>query len=337
MEAMHICLATVRDLSYLIITYSPYSLVAGFAAFIFLLRFYCWLTLGICDCKESMEGKTVVITGASSGIGKATAFDLAKRGARVLLACRNRDKTEKVAEEIRSQTKNPNVIVKDLDLCSFRSVRKCAEDILKTEERLDVLINNAGVTGRPPELTEDGCEKVMQSNYLGHFLFTLLLIDLLKKSAPSRIINVSSLAHAFAKLDVEDLKNEKRLSDMNVYANSKLANILFSQELASKLHGTGVTVNSLHPGAVKTNILTGPTTFLILISKILFIIVGKSCEEGAQTTIHLAVDPRLEKVTGKYFSDCKEIKPSAKALDKKLAKHLFEITEKIVGISFPKF
>ncbi|GIY55187.1 hypothetical protein CEXT_373191 [Caerostris extrusa] len=347
MEAMDICIATIKEISYLVINHPIYSSIGVVVCVFSLLKFYCRLTLGVCDCDAELSGKTVLITGASDGIGKAAAMDLARRKARVLLACRNKGKAERVAQEIRSATGNDNVVVKILDLCSFESVRRCARDVLDTEQKLHVLINNAGITGigrNRREYTEDGCEKVMQSNHLGHFLLTALLLDLLKKSAPSRIINVSSDAYTFEKLDLNDMRNENVHSDIALYANSKLANILFTKELAHRLSGTGLTVNALHPGCVETNIMDGSEGVFATMTKILFATIAKklemdimvTVEEGAQTTIHVSVDPRLERTTGKYFSDCKEVKLKGSANDRTLAKRLFEISEKIVGESYPQ-
>lgn len=336
MEAMDICLATTKEISYLIYNHPIYSAIGAFVCFMSLLKFYCRLTLGVYDGDQDLTGKTVLITGASAGIGKAAALDFARRNARVLLGCRNPGKAEKVAREIRSSTGNEKVVVKQLDLCSFQSVRECARSVLETEEKLHILVNNAGIAGRKRKLTEDGCEMVMQSNHFGHFLLTLLLLDLLKKSAPSRIVNVSSEAYHISDLDLEDLTNEKNSAEIKVYANSKMCNILFTKELASRLSGTGVTVNALHPGCVKTDIMNNSEGLFALMTLFIFATVGKTSEEGAQTTIRLAVDPELEKTTGKYFMDCKEKAVTGKANDMNLAKSLFEISEKIVGASFPQ-
>lgn len=334
---MDICVAAAKDVSYLIVNHPMYSAFGSLILLISLMRFYCRLTLGICECDEDMTGKTVLITGASSGIGKATAMDLARRNARVLMACRNIGKASKVAEGIKSATGNQNVIVKCLDLCSFESVRKCAQNVLETEDKLHVLINNAGISGmtKHAEFTEDGCEKVMQSNHFGHFLFTLLLHDLLKRSAPSRIINVSSAAHKFAKLNLEDL-NDKNAFHLSVYANSKLANVLFTTELAQRLSDTGVTANALHPGCVSTDLIQGAKGFIPIMTKLVFLLLGKTPEEGAQTTIYLAVHPEVAQTTGKYFSDCKEEPLKEKLIDRTMAKRLFAISETIVGASFSK-
>lgn len=334
MEAMDIILAASRDLSYSILNHPVYSVFGCFVLSVCLVRFYCRLTVGICDSEQDMQGKTVLITGASAGIGKTAAKDLARRNARVILACRNVEKAKRVADEIISSTGNSNVVVKHLDLSSFDSVRKCAEDVLRTEEKLHVLINNAGTYVQNREITEDGCEKVLQSNHLGHFLLTLLLLDSLKKSSPSRIINVSSGAYTMGKLNVDDMIGKNCNSGMELYSRSKLANVLFTRELATKLSNSGVTVNALHPGVVKTDIMQSVNGIFAILTIILMLITGKSCEEGAQTTIFLAIHPNVEKTTGKYFADCKEEKLKDNALDESLAKKLFEASEKIVGMSY---
>lgn len=336
---MEIFLAAARDLSYipyLVVNHPFYSSVGCFLLIVGLLRFYCRLTVGICDSDEDMAGKTVLITGGSAGIGKATAEDMARRNARVILACRNLKKARHVADEIISKTGNKDVIVVHLDLSSFETVRKCAENVLKTEKKLHVLINNAGVYDEVKSLSEDGNEYILQSNHFGHFLLTILLLDLLKKSAPSRIINVASGAYKMAKLDVNDLAGKNCKFQIDRYGRSKLANILFTKELASRLLNTGVTVNALHPGMVKTEITSKTFGFFPLITKMLMKVVAKSCDEGAQTSIYLAVHPNLAKTTGKYFSDCREEKVVGQASDKQLAKQFFEMSEKIVGISLGK-
>jgi len=331
MSSVDLLLSAINDFSNVIISNPWYSAIVITILSGCLLRFYCRLTMGVYKDDQDMAGKTVLITGASDGIGKATAHDLARRNARVLLACRSMEKAKKVAEEIRSSTGNANIIVKHLELCSFESVRKCAQEVLDTEDKLHVLINNAGMSGVPRELTEDGCERTMQTNHLGHFLLTSLLLDLLKKSSPSRIINVSSFAHHFGKLDLDDLTNKKQLSTMQIYGNTKLANVLFTRELAERLDGTGVTVNALHPGCVKTEIFRNATGLHAIFTQLIFSIVAKNSEEGAFTTIRLAVDPSLDKTTGKYFSDCKEARVSKKAKDKALYHRFFELSEQIVG------
>jgi len=333
MEVMDILLAATRDASYYVVNHPIYSVIGCFAAIVCLVRFYFTLTFAMCHSDQNMEGKTVLITGATAGIGKATAEDMARRKARVILACRNMEKANRVANGIKSSTGNQNVVVKHLELSSFDSVRKCAEDVLRTEERLDVLINNAGIFPERFEITEDGCEKVMQSNHLGHFLLTLLLLDLIKKSSPSRIVNVASSSYEYGKLDLSDMTAKNPVRPFELYSRSKLANILFTKELAKRLRSSGVTVNAVHPGLVKTDIIPSKLSisYYVWINQV---ITGKSWEEGAQTTIYLAVDPGVKCQTGKYFAECKEEKLVGKALDASFATQLFEESERIVGVKY---
>lgn len=249
-----------------------------------------------------MNGKVALITGANSGIGKATAVDLAKRGAKVYLACRNQERGEAAQKEVIRASGNKNVFYRQMDLASLDSVRAFAAEFLKEEQRLDVLVNNAGMVFPKYKQTKDGFEMQMGVNHLGHFLLTNLLLDLLKKSTPSRIINISSLAHKFGKIDKKDLMNLKKpYKAFGVYSNTKLANVLFTKELSRHLLDTGVTVNAVHPGVVRTEIWKTPKTLKGKIWNQIMVAFFKSPEEGAQTMIRLAVDPALEKVTGEYF------------------------------------
>ncbi|XP_075747880.1 retinol dehydrogenase 13-like [Rhipicephalus microplus] len=218
-----------------------------------------WDKHAMCHSEASMEGKTVIVTGATSGIGKETAMELARRKARVIIACRNAEKAQHTAEQIFEQTKQ-RVVVKALDMTSFKSVRKFCDDVVRTEDRLDVLINNAGAIGhsKKVKLTEDGFEEIFQANFLAPLLLTLLLLDLLKKSSPSRIINVSSDYHRLGQVgDVRQMARGVNLvtNPTALYGNAKLALCLVTIALADRLRGTGVTVNSVHPGAVKTHIV----------------------------------------------------------------------------------
>ncbi|XP_078590978.1 retinol dehydrogenase 13-like isoform X1 [Branchiostoma floridae x Branchiostoma japonicum] len=303
-----------------------------------------WAAGGVCESQARMDGKTVIITGANTGIGKVTARDMAERGARVILACRSLQKAEEAAKEIRSQTGNKNVVVHKLDLASLTSVRQFAKVINDAEPRLDVLINNAGVMACPRWETEDGFEMQFGVNHLGHFLLTNLLLDLLKKSAPSRVVTVSSLAHAFTSgIDFDDINYEKDYSREESYRRSKLANVLFSKELARRLEGTGVTSNSLHPGVIYTE-LSRHREELIRgvvgeqLSKVAIKIMrgfagtfGKTWEEGAQTTICCAVAEEWQNTTGLYFSDCVPKETSAAGKDDEAAARLWDVSERMVG------
>ncbi|KAK3891139.1 hypothetical protein Pcinc_004932 [Petrolisthes cinctipes] len=293
-------------------------------------------TSGRCHSTRSMKGKTVIVTGGSAGIGLHTAEDLVRRGARVILACRNLEKAYKVAAQLKAKaSQGGEVAVRRLDTSDLNSVRTFAKEILDTEKHIHVLINNAGIL-EPPEkvMTNEGLELTMATNHFGHFLLTNLLLERLKQSAPSRIVNVSSLFHTLvSSLDLNSLNFEKEVYRRRVpYNRSKLCNVLFSLELARRLEGSGVTANSLHPGYVKTDILVPYHTIRGMIMKLLFILWAKDSELGAQTNIYLAVSEEVEGVSGQYFIDCKEVKTSKLARDKDLAKRLWEVSEKAVKL-----
>ncbi|XP_049880792.1 retinol dehydrogenase 14 [Pectinophora gossypiella] len=316
----------------------PVLIILGFLALLGLLglflaiRVYAQYTCGRFREKTRMDGKTVIVTGCTSGIGKETARELAKRGARVIMACRNLEAAEKVKDEIIDSTKNTKVVVKKLDLSSFASIRAFAEDIKKTEQQLDVLIHNAGYAETfKKNKSEDDIEMTMATNHYGPFLLTHLLIDLLKKSAPSRIIIVASSLYRLASVNLD---NPNPLTTMPgyLYYASKEANILFTRELARRLEGTGVTANCLHPGLIDSGIwrsVPAPLSWgLALINKCFF----KSPHQGCQTSVMLAVDEKLSKTTGKYFSDCRESNLSSSVSDMNKAKKLWEISEKMVKL-----
>ncbi|XP_036330607.1 retinol dehydrogenase 13-like isoform X3 [Rhagoletis pomonella] len=278
------------------------------------------------------ENKVVIVTGSNTGIGKETARELAKRGATVYMACRDMQKCEEARDEIVLETYNKHVYCRQCDLASLESVRKFVESFKKEQQRLDILINNAGVMRCPRLLTKDGFEMQLGVNHMGHFLLTNLMLDLLKKSAPSRIVTVSSLAHTRGEINVADLNSDKSYDPGTAYNQSKLANILFTRELARRLEGTGVTANALHPGVVDTELFRHMgffnSFFASLVFKPLFWPFIKSPQNGAQTTLYAALDPELINVSGKYFSDCnlKDVAPAA--LDDALAKWLWAVSEK---------
>ena len=209
---------------------------------------------GVCYSKATLHGKTVIITGANTGIGLETAVDLAKRGARVVLACRSVEKGQAAVEAVKSRSKNENVVFVKLDLASLKSVRDFSDRVLQDEVHIDILINNAGVMVPPYTKTEDGFELQIGVNHLAHFLLTNLLLERIKETPSSRIINVSSLAHRRGKINFDDLQSEQSYSPMREYAQSKLANVLFTQSLAKRMKGTNATAYSLHPGAVRTEL-----------------------------------------------------------------------------------
>ena len=234
----------------------PYNLLLWTAAVgvsLWILRRY--LTGGVCRSKAMLDGKTVIITGGNTGIGKETAIDLAKRNARVILACRSQEKGKKAEMDVRRESGSSNVHFHHLDLSSFASIKKFSKEILSEESRIDILINNAGVMFCTFMKTEDGFETQFGVNHLGHFLLTNLLLDKIKQAPEGRIIMVSSLGHVYAsKFDLDTINSEAHYNPYNAYFKSKLANVLFTKALAKRLIGTNVTANSLHPGTVATEL-----------------------------------------------------------------------------------
>ncbi|XP_047646448.1 retinol dehydrogenase 13 isoform X2 [Phacochoerus africanus] len=292
---------------------------------------------GACPSKATIPGKTVIVTGANTGIGKQTALELAKRGGNIILACRDLEKCEAAAKDIRGETLNHRVSARHLDLASLTSVREFAAKINEEEEHLHVLINNAAVMRCPHWTTEDGFEMQLGVNYLGHFLLTNLLLDKLKASAPSRIINLSSLAHVAGHIDFDDLNWEKRKYDTKAaYCQSKLALVLFSMELSRRLQGTGVTVNALHPGVARTELgrHTGmhSSAFSSFTLGPIFWLLVKSPQLAAQPSTYLAVAEELESVSGKYFDGLREKAPAPKAEDEEVAQRLWAESARLVGL-----
>ena len=286
-----------------------------------------------CHSTKSLKGKTVVITGGNTGIGKETAVDLAKRGAKVIIGCRNMEKGKAALQEVQERSGSKDVFIDKLDLASLASVRKFADNILKNESRVDILINNAGVMACPYQKTEDGFEMQFGTNHLGHFLLTMLLLDRLKRSAPSRIVTVSSTAHAMGsqKINFDDIHYEKSYDSWRAYYNSKLANVLFTRELSKRLEGTHVTANSLHPGAVSTDLQRHSFLGSTLLAPFRWYLF-KTAEQGAQTTIYCAVSEEMEGVSGKYLADCAFKEPCKGAQDDDAAKKLWDLSLKLVGL-----
>lgn len=281
----------------------------------------------------TMEGKTVIVTGGNKGIGFETALELAKKKARVILTCRNTELGENAAENIRKSIGNPNVAVRHLDLSSFDSVRKFASEIIATENRLDVLIHNAGII--PPRgrhITKDNLELTFQTNHFGPFLLNHLLLDLLKQSAPSRIIVVSSAGHVFGTLDFNNLNCEKHeRNPVWIYNSTKLANILFTRELSRKLKGTGVTVNALHPGIVRTSLWRSARENSGCLMYLLYPFM-KTSKSAAKTYIHLASSNEVANDNGKYFIGYHKFWTFFAARNDRLASKLWNISETITGI-----
>lgn len=286
----------------------------------------------------TMRGKTVIITGANSGIGKALAGELLKLQARVIMACRDRGRAEDAARELRSGAgpeEQGELVIKLLDLASLSSVRNFCQEVTAEEPKIDVLINNAGIYQCPYTKTEDGFEMQLGVNHLGHFLLTHLLLDLLKKSAPSRIVVVSSKLYKYGSINFDDLNSERNYDKAFCYSQSKLANLLFTLELSKQLEGSGVTVNALTPGIVRTNL--GRHVQIPLLAKPLFNLASmaffKSPLEGAQTPLYLSCSPEVEGISGKCFANCKEEELQEKAKDPQAAKRLWDISSDMVGIT----
>ena len=280
----------------------------------------------------SLAGKVCMVTGATSGIGKVAARELAQRGAEVVVVGRNEARCEATVSQIRQQTANPSVEFLLADLSSQQEVRRLAREFESRYPRLDVLVNNAGAIMLSRRESVDGIEMTLALNHLAYFLLTNLLLDTLKSSAPARIVNVSSNSHERAKLDFDDLQNRRRYWGFRAYAWSKLENILFSYELARRLEGTGVTVNALHPGLVGTNFLANNGALGRLL-KMLVVIKGISPERGARTSIYLASSPELETVTGRYFFQEQEVPSSSASYDEDAARRLWQLSAEMTGLA----
>lgn len=294
-----------------------------------------WLQGPSCKSKARLDGKTVIITGSNTGIGKETARDLSHRGARVVMLCRDLQKAKIAAEEIHQETGNA-LVVYHLDLASLQSIKDTATTLKDVEPNIHILINNAGVMMCPRWETKDGLEMQLGTNHLGHFLLTLLLLDQIKASAPSRIVTVSSIAHTQGRMHWEDLQMKEHYEAKEAYCQSKLANVLFSRELAKRLHGTGVTTYALHPGVVQTelgrHIHQSVNSFIHWAFHFFGNFFFKTVERGAQTTIYCAVEESLSSHSGKYYSDCAEKQPHPRALCDDDARRLWDTSLQLVGL-----
>ncbi|XP_077334421.1 retinol dehydrogenase 11-like isoform X1 [Lithobates pipiens] len=281
-------------------------------------------------CRVDLTGKTAIVTGANTGIGKFVALDFARRNGRVILACRSRERGQKALEEIQRKTGNRNVVLEILDTSSMSSVRAFADRILRNEKRLDILVNNAGASGMPHAITSEGLQVTYATNHLGPFLLTNLLVDLMKRSAPSRIVFLASFMHTLGFIDISNLygKNMEKHKVYETYNSTKLMNVICARELAERLKTTGVTVTSVNPGIVMTETMR----YYNLLYRVVFNIIGifffKSAEEGAASTIFCAVSEEAEGLNGQYVdSDCVIELPSKKARDPAVNKKLWEASE----------
>ena len=269
-----------------------------------------------------MKNKIVLITGATSGIGKETALGLAKLGATIVFTTRDNLKGEKTKKELIAATNNKNTHMLKCDLASFESIRNCCKEFKSKYDKLHVLINNAGVWDFKRRESKDGIENIFATNYLAPFLMTNLLLDILKKSSPSRVINVTSGMH-YGTINFDDIEFKQKFSGAKAYRQSKLGLILYTRLLAKKLEGTGVTINCVHPGMNKTDLGRDAGGF----SQMIFKLMGKDPEIGAETSIFLASSPDVENITGEYFAKKKIKRSSKESYDMDLAKKLWDVSE----------
>uniref|UniRef100_A0A4W3IZT5 Dehydrogenase/reductase (SDR family) member 13a, duplicate 3 n=1 Tax=Callorhinchus milii TaxID=7868 RepID=A0A4W3IZT5_CALMI len=307
------------------------AVAAAVSVYIFI--YYNFLKGVKCKSDVSLNGRTVIVTGANTGIGKETALDMARRGARVVLACRSKDRAEAAVLDIRRVSDNNQVVFMHLDLASLKSVRAFAETFLKSEPQLHILINNAGVglVGK----TEDGFSMGVGVNHFGHFLLTNLLLERLKQCVPSRVVVLASETYRMVGLDFSKLSRTEpgHTNGFLDYAHSKLCNVLFARELSNRLEGTNVTCYSVHPGVVNTEVFRHLNRWLMLILVPVAALLFRDPEGGAQTSIHCAVQEGIERFSGRYFSDCRVREVVAHARDDAVARKLWEFSERMVGLS----
>lgn len=281
-----------------------------------------------------LRGKTAIITGASNGLGRAAAFALAGMGAELVLICRDRELAATTVAAVRKATNNPHVDYLLADLSSQAQVRRVAAEFLASGRPLHILLNNAGALFPERCVSADGLEMTFALNHLGYFLLTQLLLERLHASAPARIVNVASRAHTAAKgMRFDDLQMERGYGVMAAYAQSKLANILFTRELATQLRGSRVTVNALHPGFVATRFGHANAFFRLAMGAMRPF--QRSIDKGSRTPIYLCASPEVENVSGEYFADCRVVRPSRWALDAAAAQRLWQLSAQLVGEAAP--
>lgn len=276
-----------------------------------------------------MKGKICLVTGANAGIGKVTALELAKMGATVVMVCRDRQKGETALAEIQQTSQNPNVTLMLADLSSQADIRRLAAEYKTNYSQLHVLVNNAGGVFTKRQVSADGVELTFALNHLGYFLLTNLLLDVLKASVPSRVVVVSSDAHRGGRINFDDLQAARSYQGLEVYSQSKLANVLFAYELARRLTGTGITVNALHPGFVASNFGKNNGRFFKLIFDYIVPFFAISAEKGAETSVYLASSPEVEGIIGKYFVKKRPVSSSPASYDETAARRLWEVSQQL--------
>jgi NAD(P)-dependent dehydrogenase (short-subunit alcohol dehydrogenase family) len=280
----------------------------------------------------NMNGKTCLVTGATAGIGEVTACELARLGARVLVVSRDPQRCADSARRIQEKTGSAAVEYLTSDLSSQAQVRRLAQEIQQNTDRLDVLVNNAGAIFMRRQESVDGIEMTWALNHLSYFLLTNLLLDLLKNSAPARIVNVSSGAHRGGKINFNDLQAKRGYSGFPAYSRSKLANILFTFELARRLEGTGVTANALHPGFVGTRFAKNNGLLVTLGLDLIYRLFALSPEQGARTSLYLAASPEVEGVSGGYYIKERPVQAAPAAYDQEAAQRLWQVSAEMVGL-----
>ena len=282
-----------------------------------------------------MNDKTYIVTGANSGLGKASALALAQMGANVVMLCRNRQRGEMALADIRQRSGNPNVDLILADLTSQASIRRFVETFESRHDKLHGLLNCAGIATFQRQVTADGLEVKFATEYLGHFLLTNLLADTLKAGAPSRVVTVSGEGHRGGTIDFDNLQGEKSWNAVRHGEQVVLAKVLFTYELARRLEGTGVSANTLCPGLTRTNLARRMPWYVRLYTAIRFAFSHpQTPEEGASHIVWLATAPELEGVTGKYFVQRQEAKSSPESYDQAVARKLWEVSEALVGQRF---
>ncbi|MGB1248459.1 MAG: SDR family oxidoreductase [Chitinophagales bacterium] len=281
-----------------------------------------------------MKDKLVVISGANAGIGFATAKSLLQQGAKIAMFCRNVEKAEQAKKELIELTNNDAIEIFQVDMTSFPSIENACNQFKEKYDKLDVLVNNAGGTFSNFELTEHNLEKTMAVNHFGYFLMTYHLLPLLKKRENARIVSVSSKAHYRGKIDFETINKEEGYFVFSQYEHSKFANVLFTKYLARQLKDSGITVNCLHPGVVKTKIgnKSGKTFHGIAWS--IFSFFGINADNGAKTSVYLASSTDVENVSGEYFDKCKQMKSSYSSYDTDLQEKLWKWSEELAGVKY---
>jgi NAD(P)-dependent dehydrogenase (short-subunit alcohol dehydrogenase family) len=282
---------------------------------------------------KPLQGKVALVTGANSGIGRVTALELARAGATLVCVCRDEARGAQAVAELRSESGNPDVELLLADLSSQKSIRALAAAVKTKHAALHVLVNNAGVVIPERRVTVDGIENTFALNHLGYFLLTSLLLDVLEASAPARIVNVASEASRMGTMDWDDLQMNKKYSAMGAYGRSKLANIMFTYDLAERLEGTGVTVNAAHPGPVRTRFgeeLRGLWGLVWPIARPFM----RTPEQGARTVVYLAMSPEASGKTGLYWADEKPIRSVLRSYDAAAKKRLWQESERLIGAPF---